>query len=59
MPDIAQVGGIIEGKRIAGLADLYYVPVVPHNNCGPMATIAMTHLCAAKPNFLILEWHGA
>lgn len=59
MPDIAQVGGIMEGKRIADLADLYYVPVAPHNNCGPMATIAMAHLCAAIPNFLILEWHGA
>lgn len=59
MPDIAQVGGIMEGKRIADLADLYYVPVAPHNNCGPMATIAMAHLCAAIPNFLLLEWHGA
>lgn len=59
MPDIAQVGGILEGKRIADLADLYYIPVAPHNNCGPMATIAMAHLCAAIPNFLLLEWHGA
>jgi galactonate dehydratase len=59
MPDIAKVGGIIEGKRIADLADLYYVPVAPHNNCGPMATIAMAHFCASIPNFLVLEWHGA
>jgi galactonate dehydratase len=59
MPDIAQVGGIVEGKRIADLADLYYVPVAPHNNCGPLATIAQAHLCAAIPNFHILEWHGA
>jgi galactonate dehydratase len=59
MPDIAQVGGIFEGKRIADLADMYYVPVAPHNNCGPFATIAQAHFCAAIPNFLILEWHGA
>jgi galactonate dehydratase len=59
MPDIAQVGGIIEGKRISDFADTYYVPVAPHNNCGPMATIAMAHLCAAIPNFYVLEWHGA
>jgi galactonate dehydratase len=59
MPDIAQVGGIIEGKRIADLADMYYIPVAPHNNCGPLATIAQAHLCAAIPNFYILEWHGA
>jgi galactonate dehydratase len=59
MPDIAQVGGIVEGKRIADLADMYYIPVAPHNNCGPLATIAQAHLCAAIPNFYILEWHGA
>jgi len=59
MPDIAQVGGIIEGKRIADFADMYYIPVAPHNNCGPLATIAQAHLCAAIPNFHILEWHGA
>jgi galactonate dehydratase len=59
MPDIAQVGGIVEGKRIADLADMYYIPVAPHNNCGPLATIAQAHLCAAIPNFHILEWHGA
>jgi galactonate dehydratase len=59
MPDIAQCGGIIEGKRISDLADMYYVPVAPHNNCGPFATIAMAHMCASIPNFLVLEWHGA
>lgn len=59
MPDIAQCGGIIEGKRIADLADMYNVPVAPHNNCGPFATMAMAHVCAAIPNFLVLEWHGA
>jgi galactonate dehydratase len=59
MPDVAQVGGIIETKRIADLADGYYIPVAPHNNCGPFATIAMAHLCASIPNFLVLEWHGA
>ena len=59
MPDVAKVGGIIESKRIADLADIYYIPVAPHNNCGPMATIAMAHFCASIPNFLVLEWHGA
>ncbi|MEM2906379.1 MAG: mandelate racemase/muconate lactonizing enzyme family protein [Candidatus Bathyarchaeia archaeon] len=58
MPDVAKVGGILESKRIADLADMYYVPMAPHNNCGPLATIAMAHLCASIPNFLVLEWHG-
>ena len=56
MPDLARAGGILEMKKIAALADTYYVPVAPHNMVGPVATIASAHLCACVPNFLVLEY---
>ena len=56
-PDLAKAGGLLEGRRIADLADMYYMPLAPHNICGPIGTFAMTHTCAAVPNFLALEFH--
>jgi galactonate dehydratase len=54
-PDLTHAGGITEVKRIAALADTYYLPVAPHNSAGPIGTLAAMHLCAAVPNFLTLE----
>jgi L-alanine-DL-glutamate epimerase-like enolase superfamily enzyme len=56
-PDLAKAGGLLEGRRIADLADLYYVPLAPHNVNSPIATMASCHVCAAVPNFLVLEFH--
>ena len=56
-PDLAKAGGLLEGRRIADLADLYYIPVSPHNICGPVGTVAACHVCAAVPNFQVLEFH--
>jgi L-alanine-DL-glutamate epimerase-like enolase superfamily enzyme len=56
-PDLAKAGGLLEGRRIADLADLYYVPVAPHNIGSPIETVATCHVCAAVPNFLALEFH--
>ncbi len=47
--------GITEVRKIAALADTYYLPVAPHNPAGPICTLAAMHLAAAIPNFLILE----
>ncbi|MEP7355860.1 MAG: mandelate racemase/muconate lactonizing enzyme family protein [Anaerolineales bacterium] len=58
MPDLARCGGISEGMRISGLADLSGLPFAPHNVCSPLGTMAMAHVCAAIPNFLILEFHA-
>jgi galactonate dehydratase len=58
MPDLARCGGIAEGMRIAGLAELNGLPFAPHNVCSPLGTMAMAHVCAAVPNFLILEFHA-
>jgi gluconate/galactonate dehydratase len=57
-PDYQKCGGLLEGRRIADLADTYYVAVAPHCISSPVGTIASAHVCAATPNFLALEWHG-
>lgn len=56
-PDLAKAGGLLEGRRIADLADMYYIPVAPHNIGSPIETIATCHVMAAVPNFLALEFH--
>lgn len=56
-PDLAKAGGLLEGRRIADLADMYYIPLAPHNIGSPIETIATCHVCAAVPNFLALEFH--
>lgn len=56
-PDLAKAGGLSEGRRIADLADIYYIPISPHNICSPIGTVAMCHACAASPNFQVLEFH--
>ncbi|MBN1399623.1 MAG: mandelate racemase/muconate lactonizing enzyme family protein [Anaerolineae bacterium] len=58
MPDLAKAGGMFEGKRIADIADAYYVPLAPHNVSSPLGMMAACHVCAAVPNFLALEFHG-
>jgi gluconate/galactonate dehydratase len=58
-PDFQKVGGLLEGRRIADMADIHYMAVAPHNISGPIGTMAAVHLSAAIPNFLALEWHAA
>ena len=57
MPDIPKCGGLAECRKIANMAETYYVPFAPHNVCGPLGTMASCHVCASVPNFLVLEWH--
>ena len=58
-PDFQKVGGLLEGRRIADMADVHYLTVAPHNISGPIGTMAAVHVSAAIPNFLALEWHAA
>jgi galactonate dehydratase len=55
-PDICVVGGMLEMRRIAALAEAHFVTVAPHNPMGPLATAVNVHFCAAQPNFKILEY---
>ena len=58
MPDLAKAGGIVEGKRIADLADAHYVPIAPHNVSSPLGMMAACQVLVSVPNFLVLEFHG-
>jgi len=51
-PDIAH-WGISGARRIAVLAEAYYVAIAPHHDGGPVATAAAIHLAASVPNFFI------
>ncbi|MEZ5861364.1 MAG: mandelate racemase/muconate lactonizing enzyme family protein [Geminicoccaceae bacterium] len=55
-PDICAVGGLLEMRKIAALAEAHYVTVAPHNPMGPLATAVNLHFSAAQPNFKILEY---
>mgnify|MGYP005722476283 CR=1 FL=1 len=55
-PDLCHAGGISEVKKIAALAEAYYVQIAPHNPQGPLSTAAAAHLGMATPNFLLLEY---
>lgn len=57
MPDIQKCGGLLEARKIADMAHTYYVPFAPHCVVSPIGTMASCHVCAAVPNFLVLEWH--
>ena len=54
-PDIMYAGGILETKKIAAMAEAYYVGIQPHNCYGPFATVAALHLDVCTPNFVIQE----
>ena len=60
--NLGRVGGILEGKKIAGMAEAHYAQVAPHLYCGPVVGAANIQLSTCSPNFLILEgikdWGG-
>jgi len=55
MPDIIRTGGISEMKKIATLAEAYFVPISPHDATGPLTLIAGAHTMLTCPNFFRLE----
>jgi galactonate dehydratase len=59
---LGRVGGLLEAKKIAGMAETYYAQIAPHLYCGPIEGAANVQLSACTPNFLILEsierWSG-
>jgi L-alanine-DL-glutamate epimerase-like enolase superfamily enzyme len=58
-PDLQKVGGLSVAFQIAQFADEQTIPIAPHNISSPVGTLAAAHLCAAIPNFLLLEFHAA
>lgn len=57
-PDLCHAGGIAEVRRMAAMAETYYVKVAPHNPLGPISLAANIQLAACTPNFLICEHFG-
>ncbi len=54
-PDVSHVGGITELKKVANMAEVYYMHVLPHCAIGPVAFAACMQVDAVIPNFLIQE----
>jgi len=54
-PDLCHCGGLLEAKKIAAMAEAYYMGVAPHNPLGPIANAAALHFGLSTPNFLIQE----
>ena len=61
-PNLGRAGGILEGKKIAALAEAHNAQIAPHLYCGPIVGAANVQLATCSPNFLILEsildWSG-
>ena len=55
MPDVLWTGGITELRKIASMAEAYYVPMSPHNAMGPLQIVAGSHVMMNTPNFYRLE----
>ena len=47
--------GIWQSMKIAAMAEAYEVNCAPHNFYGNLSTLMSAHLCAAIPNFRIME----
>src|SRR5579862_2424430 len=60
--NLGRVGGLLEAKKIAALAEVQHVQLAPHLYCGPVVGAANIQLSTCSPNFLILEgierWQG-
>jgi 2-dehydro-3-deoxyphosphogalactonate aldolase len=60
--NLGRVGGILETKKIAGMAEVDHVQIAPHLYCGPVVGAANIQIATCSPNFLILEsierWDG-
>jgi L-alanine-DL-glutamate epimerase-like enolase superfamily enzyme len=57
-PDIPKMGGLMEARKVADMADTYYINIAPHNVSSPIGTVAAAHVCASIPNFLVIEFHA-
>lgn len=54
-PALGRVGGILEAKKIAGMAEAHYAHMAPHLYCGPIEAAANIQIGTCSPNFLIQE----
>jgi len=55
---LGRSGGILEAKKIAGMAEAHYAQIAPHLYCGPIGGAANIQIDTCSPNFLIQEGIG-
>ena len=56
-PDVCNVGGLLEMKEIAAMAESHLVALAPHgNNSTTVGLAASLQVAACSPNFLIMEY---
>jgi L-alanine-DL-glutamate epimerase-like enolase superfamily enzyme len=56
--NLGRVGGLLEAKKIAAMAETRQAQIAPHLYCGPVVAAANIQIAACSPNFLILESIG-
>lgn len=60
--NLGRIGGLLEARKIAAMAEARYAQLAPHLYCGPIVGAANIQLAACSPSFLILEsildWGG-
>jgi galactonate dehydratase len=56
MPEAVRTDGIMETKKIAAIAEIYYVQVSPHNPNNALCTVASLHVMAIIPNAPVMEF---
>ena len=54
--DVVRTGGILEARKIAAMAEAYYIQVAPHNPNSPISTLVSAHASIGMPNFMVLEF---
>ena len=61
-PNLGRCGGVLQGKKIASIAEVHQISLAPHCYCGPVVAAANIALATCSPNFLLLEsigrWDG-
>lgn len=57
-PNLGRAGGLLEGKKIATIAEAHNAQLAPHLYCGPIVGAANIQVAACSPNFLVLEGIG-
>ncbi len=54
-PALGRLGGIMEAKKVAAIAEIFNAEMAPHLYAGPVEWAANVHFAASIPNLLIAE----
>jgi L-alanine-DL-glutamate epimerase-like enolase superfamily enzyme len=54
-PALGRLGGIMEAKKLAAIAEIFNAEMAPHLYAGPVEWAANVHFAASIPNLLIAE----